>query len=103
MAVKVKVGDVYTEPKIGESQKGRYGYVTAKAERGSDKIAVFFANPDDIPDDAFAVEVVSIEEVAVTAKRVGENWYKNFNVTAKVKAVEGGASPMELDDEGVPF
>ena len=103
MALKVKVGDVYTDPKFGENNKGRYGFCTAKAEKGSDKIAIFFSNIDDIPDDTFAVEIVSIEDANISAKRVGENWYKNFGITAKVKAVEGGANPIDLAEGDVPF
>ena len=103
MAVKVKVGDIYTEIKRGTSARGSYGIATAKAEKGSDKISIFFSNPNDISDDTYAIEVEEILDASVTAKQIDGKWFKNYSVTAKVKPVEGGAVATEITDDGLPF
>ena len=103
MAVKVKVGDIYTEIKTGESAKGKWGFAVARAEKGYDRITIWFTNPEDIPSDSYAVRVESIEETYTENKQVNGNWYTQYNARAKVESVEGGAVAVELDEEGVPF
>lgn len=103
MALTVKVGEVYTDIRRGASAKGEYAFATAKAERGSDKISIFFSNPQDIPEDAFAVSIDEITDVSISAKQVNGQWYKNYSITAKVSAVEGGANPIDIADGDVPF
>lgn len=103
MAVKVKVGDVYTDIKMGVGAKGAWGQVTANADKGTDKILVWFTNAEEIPNDTYAVEIVSIEETDLIPKQYNGQWYKNFSVQAKVKAVEGGATAIDLEEEGLPF
>lgn len=103
MGLTVKVGEVYTEIKRGTSAKGEYAYVTAKAEKGSDKISVFFANPEDVPEDAYAVSIDEIQDVTVSSKQYNGNWYKNISINAKVSAVDGGANPIDLAEGELPF
>lgn len=102
MAITVKVGDEYPEIKKGMGSKGEWGYVTAKAEKGSDKILIWFANPEEVPEDAFAVRIDEIVDAKVSAKQYNNQWYKTYAITAKVSAIDGGADPLDLD-EGVPF
>lgn len=103
MAVKLKVDDVYTEIKQGVGSKGRWGFATARAEKGYDRITVWFANPDDIPEGAYAVKVDEITEVGTENKQVNGKWYTQYYIRAKVSTVEGGAVPTEIEDIGVPF
>lgn len=103
MGLTVKVGEVYTEIKRGVSAKGEYAFATARAEKGSDKISIFFSNPSEIPETAYAVSIDEIQDVTVSAKQVNGNWYKNFSITAKVSAVEGGATAIDIAEGDVPF
>ena len=103
MAVKVKADDIYTEIKQGVGAKGSWGFAIARAEKGYDRITIWFANPEDIPEGTYAISVDAIEEAAITNKQVDGKWYTQYNITAKVSAVEGGAKPTTLEDEGVPF
>ena len=104
MAVKVKVGDVYTEIKMGVSaKKGKWGFATARAEKGYDRITIWFTNPEDIPEDTYAVRVAELTETYTENKEVKGKWYTQYNARAKVESVEGGAVAVELDEEGVPF
>lgn len=103
MALTVKVGEVYTDIKRGTSAKGDYAFAVAKAEKGSDKITIFFSNPLDVPEDAYAIRIDEIKETTLSAKQYNGNWYKNVSITAKVSPVDGGAEAIVLDDEGLPF
>ena len=103
MAVSVKVGDVYPDIKVGVGAKGAWGNVTVKAEKGSDRITVWFSNAVDIPEGTFAVQIDEILEVKQSAHQYNGNWIKDYMVNAKVHAVEGGATPIDLTDEGLPF
>lgn len=105
MAVKVKVGEVYTEPKFGTGAKGTWGYVKVNADKGTDSMMVWFTNASDIPQDSYAVQIDSIEEVNLTSKNYNGKWYKNYSVNAKVSSVEGGANPINIDINGddIPF
>lgn len=103
MAVSVKVGDVFPDIKTGVGAKGAWGNVVAKAEKGSDRITIWFANPQDIPDGTFAVSIDEITEVRQSAHQYNGNWIKDYIITAKVSAVEGGANPIDLAEGDVPF
>ena len=105
MAVKVKVGDIFTDIKVGVGAKGAWGLANARAEKGYDRITIWFANPEDIPDGTYAIRVDEIEEVSIVNKldKQSGKWYTQYHAKAKVSAVEGGAEPTTLDDEGVPF
>ena len=102
MGVKVNVGDVYTEIKRGTNAKGEWGLAIAKADRGTDKISISIANLDDVPEDTYAVQIDEILGVEITVKKVNDKFFKNFTARCKVTPVEGGASPINLE-EGVPF
>lgn len=105
MAVKIKVGEVYTEIKTGVSaKKGKWGCAVARAEKGYDRITIWFTNPEDIPDDTYAVRLVEITESYTENKEVNGKWYTQYNARARVEAVEGGAVATELNEEGdLPF
>lgn len=104
MGLIVKVGDVYTEIKRGTSAKGEYAFAIARAEKGTDRISVFFDNISDIPETAYAVKVDEIKDVSISAKQINGNWYKNYSITAKVSSVEGGAVETNpFEDGSVPF
>lgn len=103
MAVKVKVGDVYTEIKMGTTSKGKWGCATARAEKGYDRVTIWFANPDDIPEDTYAICVKEIKEIYTVNKEVNGKWYTQYNALATVESVEGGAVAVDLGDEGLPF
>ena len=103
MGLTVKVGEVYTEIKRGTSAKGEYAFATARAEKGTDRISIFFSNPEEIPEDVYAVSVDEIKDVSVTSKQYNGNWYKNISINAKVSAVDGGANPIDLEEGELPF
>ena len=103
MAVTVKVGDIFTEVKTGSTAKGAWGQAIARAEKGYDRITIWFTNPLEVPEGTYAVQVEEITEVGTMNKQVNGKWYTQYNARAKVKAVEGGATPVELGDEGLPF
>ena len=103
MAVKVKTDEIYTEIKQGVGAKGSWGFAIARAEKGYDRITIWFANPEDIPEGTYAIKVDEIKEVATENKQVNGKWYTQYNIRAKVSPVEGGAEPIDLGDEGVPF
>lgn len=99
MAVGVKVGDIYPDIKRGVSaKKGEWAYVVAKAEKGSDKLTIWFANPQDIPEGTFAVEVKEILEARQTAHQYNGAWVKDYAIRAVVSPVEGGATAMDTED-----
>lgn len=101
MAVEVKVGDVYTEVKIGSNSHGPWGNATAHADKGTDKIIIWFSNAEDVPEGTYAVEVEEIKSANLKANNYNGTWYKTYSVQAKVKPVEGGATAIDLDD--TPF
>ena len=103
MAVKVKVDDVYTEIKMGASAKGQWGQAIARAEKGYDRVTIWFNNPEDIPEDTYAVRVAEITEVGTENKQVNGKWYTQYYARAKVESVEGGATAIDLEEEGLPF
>ena len=104
MSVQVKVGDVYTELKMGVSAKGQWGFATARAEKGYDRITIWFTNPENIPEDTYAVRVAEITEVGTQNKQLKDGrWVTQYYARAKMESVEGGAVAVSLDDEGVPF
>ena len=107
MAVTVKPGEIYADVSMGVSAKGRWGKALAKAEKGYDKITIWFSNADDLPDEVYAVAIDEINEVELSHSRSkdGTKWFDNFTCRAKVHAVEGGAVAVDLfeSDEGVPF
>lgn len=101
MAVEVKVGDVYTEVKVGSNAHGSWGGAMAHADKGTDRINIWFTNPEDVPEGTFAVEVLEIVSVNLKAQNYNGQWYKKYSVQARVKPVEGGAVAVDLDDN--PF
>lgn len=106
MAVQVKVGDVYTEIKTGATAKGQWGQAVARAEKGYDRITIWFTNAHEIPEGTYAVRVAEITEVATQNKLNPKDnkWYTQYYARAKVEAVEGGAVATELNEEGeLPF
>ena len=103
MAVTVKVGEVYTEIKTGTSAKGKWGNATARAEKGYDRITIWFTNPEEIPEDVYAVMVNEIKEVGTLNKQVDGKWYTQYYARARVSVVEGGATEVDIEDEGLPF
>ena len=102
MAVAVKVGDIYTEVKTGATAKGTWGSAIARAEKGYDRITIWFTNADEIPEGTFAIKVDEITEVGTQNKQVDGQWYTQYFARAKVSAVEGGATAIDLE-EGLPF
>ena len=103
MAVQVKVGDVYTEIKTGASAKGQWGQAIARAEKGYDRVTIWFTNAQDIPDGTYAVRVAEITEVGTQNKLVNGVWYTQYYARARVEAVEGGAVAVDLEEGDVPF
>lgn len=103
MAVKVKVGDIFTDIKTGVGAKGAWGLANARAEKGYDRITISFSNPEDISEGTYAVSVDEITEAYTVNKEANGKWYTQYYIRAKVSAVEGGAEPTTIDDEGVPF
>lgn len=91
MSISLKVGDVLSmaEARFGESQKGLWGTVSKKAEKGYDKISVWFENPEAVRN-ARTVQILSIDSVSLrnrkyTARDGSEKWATDYAVDCKVK------------------
>ena len=97
----VKVGDEYPEIKRGVGAKGEYAFVTVGEK--SDKISVFFNNPESVPEGTYGIRIKAITEVSVSNRQYNGNWYKNFSVNADVEPLEGGANPIDIGEGDLPF
>lgn len=107
MAVMVSVGDVYTEIKRGVSAKGEWAIAIARAEKGYDAITVSIDNPQDLPEECYAIRVDEIKNAFIkkTKSKDGSRWFVNYYCTAVCSSVEGGAVETDpfANDDGVPF
>lgn len=91
MSVTVKVGDVLSmaEAHFGESARGLWGTVAKKADKGYDRISIWFNNPEAVRN-AQTVQIVSIDSVAIrnrkyTAQDGSQKWATDYTVNATVK------------------
>lgn len=91
--VEIKVGNTYECPDLrsGQGGKGEWAFFRLKAKKGYDQITVWASNAGSIAG-ATAVKVLSIDNVKMSAKlnEKTNQWYKNFDVTAKLERAESG-------------
>ena len=104
--VKVSVGDVIEvgNAKFGTRQNGQtWGFVSVQAEKGYDRITVWFTNPDEAKGRA-RVEIVAIHQVKLgsrkyTDKSGQEKWTNEYSVDASIK----GAGAQQVQNKAPNF
>ena len=125
--IQVKVGQMLdcTNARFGMRQDGKpWGLTEVKAEKGYDKLTVWFTNPD-VAKGRTQVEVIAISSAKMsnrryTAKDGQEKWVTDYSVDATVKAAGAQQVPQnnkpnfdsymndfvdlsKVEDTGLPF
>lgn len=95
----IKKGDVLTvkDVRSGHSAKGDWSFVRFT---DCEKITVWASNHDFKATSGDTVEILDIVSVATQTKKVGKQFYTNYNVTALLK--NKGNTPVDFDTDDVP-